>query len=311
MHLVGDVLSNHKGSKPLLSFELVPPLKGQNIRALFDIIEGLQEFSPSFINITTHSSKYVELKKTKKRPGTIGIAASIKNRYNIITVPHILCRGFTKHATENTLIELNYLGIDNVLLLRGDETNKEVFERSEQKNHNSTTLELIQQVNQLKEGKLLGGELPDFRLNFNYGIGGYPEKHPDAKNLREDIEHTKEKVDLGAAYIITQFFFDNDHFFNYYEQCRKAHIKVPIIPGIKLISRKRQLELLPKIFTITIPKKLQERILNSKNDDEVKQIGVDWCIEQCRALEKFAVKCLHFYTMSRIGNLRKVLEKIS
>ncbi len=311
-----DLLNQSTPGNPLLSFELLPPLKGESVSNLFEVIEKLKKFNPSFINITTHSSKYVTPKnsalkeeKVKKRPGTISIAAAITHKYNLVTVPHIVCRGFTKYSTENTLLELSYLNINNLLVLRGDETNKFSFEK--EKNFNESSLDLIKQINKINQGKLLNNKTINFKSSFVFGIGGYPEKHPDAKSLKEDVLYAKKKIDLGAKYIVTQFFFDNNYFFDYYRLCREVGINVPIIPGIKLLRTKKQIEVLPKIFHINIPRELKEKIDSAKDEEEIKEIGIQWCIKQCLELKKFKVPCIHFYTMSRVKDLEKVLEKIT
>ncbi len=318
MASVVEILEKNRG-RTIISFEVVPPLKSGNINELFLTLEKLKKFSPAFINVTTHSSRYVEvkqrffkkkIKKVKKRPGTVSISTAIKNRYNITTIPHVLCRGFSKISTENTLIELNYLGITDLLLLRGDQTNKSDYEKKNKYLANDGVLDLIQQVNDINQGKLLDTSSSGVDANFVYGVGGYPEKHPDAKSLDEDIDFLKKKIELGAKYIITQFFFDNAYFFNFYEKCRQAGITVPIIPGLKVLGYKKQLQLLPKIFHITMPDEFKEKVEAATDAAAVKKVGVDWCVDQCRSLLKFGVPVLHFYTMSKAYGSLEVLKRL-
>lgn len=309
----------HDSKKTLFSFEILPPLKGDSINSIYRGIDPLMEFKPSFIDVTYHREDYVEKKRddgsfvkvsTKKRPGTVAICAAIMHKYKIDAVPHIICGGFTKEDTENALIDLNFLGIDNVLALRGDNAkNERVFNPEPAGNANS--LDLIHQIKNMNNGVYLDEDLSNANItNFCIGAAGYPEKHQDAPNLKTDMKFLKQKIDAGAEFIVTQMFFDNKKYFEFVDKCRENDIHVPIIPGIKPLTAKSQLTLLPKLFHIDLPDNLTDEIENAKTSDAVKQIGVEWAITQCKELMKANVPVLHFYTMGKSGATKQICEKI-
>lgn len=309
-----------KGAKStLFSFEILPPLKGDSIDSIYHGIDPLMEFKPSFIDVTYHREDYVEKKRsdgsfvkvsTKKRPGTVAICAAIMHKYNVDAVPHIICGGFSKEDTENALIDLNFLGIDNVLALRGDNAKNENIFKPED-NGNSNSLDLIHQIKNMNSGIYLDEELSNANItNFCIGAAGYPEKHHDAPNLKTDLKFLKRKVEAGAEFIVTQMFFDNAKYFEFVERCREADIHVPIIPGIKPLTTKSQLTLLPKLFHIDLPDALTDEIEHAKTSDVVKQIGINWAAEQCKELIKAKVPVLHFYTMGKSEATKQICEKI-
>ncbi len=305
--------------KTAFSFELLPPLKGNNIDKVFNTIDQLKEFNPLYINITSHRDEMVykntknglfERKVARKRPGTVAVAASIQHRYGIKVVPHIICSGFTKSETEYALIDLNFLGIHDILVLRGDNAQRDKFFTPEDAGNNYA-IDLIHQVNELNKGQFLDGTLLDaFDTSFNYGIAGYPEKHEEAPNLDSDLHWLKQKVDAGAEYIVTQMFFDNKKYFEFVDKCRANGINVPIVPGLKPITLMNQLTVLPKIFHVDIPEDFAKEIRKCKDNDEVKQVGVEWCIQQSKELIKNNVPILHFYTMMATKSTKKVAEAI-
>lgn len=310
----------HKANNTLISFEILPPLKGKSIDSLFSVLDKLTEYNPPFINVTYHRAEYkykalenglFEKVYTRKRPGTVGICAAIINKYpNIDAVPHIICGGFTKNDTEDALLDLNYLGVNNVLLLRGDPIKTERTFAPENKG-NSNAIELVKQVVNLNQGIYLEEDLKNaLRTNFCIGVAGYPEKHYEAPNLTADIEALKLKVEAGADYVITQMFFDNQKYFDYVHLCRKAGIEVPIIAGIKPISTKEQIFKLPSSFYINMPNDLVNAVLKCNNNDDVKQVGIEWAIAQCNELKKQGVPCLHFYTMGVVDNIQQIIKGI-
>lgn len=303
----------------LFSFEILPPLKGESIQSLFNSIESLLEFKPAFIDVTYHREEYIykerengflEKISTRKRPGTVGICSAITNKYQIDTVPHIICGGFTIEETENALIDLSFLGIDNVLVIRGDAIKNESGFIPEQKGH-SYALDLLKQVHNMNNGKYLYDEVEDVQpTDFCVGIAGYPEKHFEAANLQSDLMYLKEKIDAGANYIVTQMFFDNQKFFDFVKACREVGINVPIIPGLKPITSKQQLVNLPKIFHIDIPEDLASEIRKCEKDSQVREIGIEWAVNQSKELIKFGVPCLHYYTMSKSKIAYKIASKV-
>ncbi|HEY5535820.1 MAG TPA: methylenetetrahydrofolate reductase [Ignavibacteria bacterium] len=307
----------NKARNPLISFEIIPPLRGGDIKQLFGIIDDLIKFNPPFIDVTSHSaevqyeetSEGIRKKVKRKRPGTIGISVAIKNKYNIDTVPHMLCNGFTKEETEDALIELNYLGIENVLAVKGDDKG---FKKPVPagKTSNEYTVDLIRQIVDMNNGKYLEEELLDASsTEFCIGVGGYPEKHYEAPNLKVDIAFTKQKIEAGAHYIVTQLFYNNNHYFEYVKQCRNSGIDVPIIPGLKLLTNKNHLKSLPKDFFIDIPDDLTEEILKAK-PQYVIDIGVEWSLKQCEELLNFGVPGIHFYVLQNAGPTHKLLSKL-
>ncbi len=314
------VIEHIKNAKEtLISFEILPPIKGEGIQSIYNTLDPLIEFKPSFIDVTAHREEYVYkehnnglLKKytTRKRPGTVGICAAIKSKYDIDTVPHILCGGFTKEETEYALIDLNYLGIDNVMALRGDAIKSEQrFEPEEGGNQN--TGELITQISNLNKGKYLYEELENATSsNFCIGIAGYPEKHFESPNMKNDLKWLKNKVDAGAEYIVTQMFFDNQKYFDFVDKVRAEGIDIPIIPGLKPITTKKQLSFLPKFFNIDLPEDLYDAIDDCKDNEEVKKIGVEWGVQQSKELKAKGVPVLHYYTMGKGESTLKILKDL-
>lgn len=307
------------GDKTLFSFEVLPPLKGESINKLFDHIDPMLEFKPPFIDVTYHREEYVyknrgngllEKKSVRKRPGTVGICAAIKNRYDVDTVPHIICGGFTKEETENALIDLNFLGIDNVLVLRGDPIKSEPVFISEPDGHKFAT-DLLKQVKDMNEGRYLEDDLQNhFPSDFCIGVAGYPEKYFEAPNLKSDLKYLKMKVDMGADYIVTQMFFDNQKFFDFVEKCRANGINVPIIPGLKPLTTMKQITTLPRIFHIDIPEEFADSLESCKSNEEVKQIGIEWSIKQSKELMKYGVPCLHYYSMGKSDSIVQIAKEL-
>lgn len=307
-----------KAKKPLISFEIIPPLRGGDIKQIFEIIDDLKKYNPPFIDVTSHSAEVqyeetadgIRKKIKRKRPGTIGLCVAIKNKYNIETVPHLLCTGFTKEETEDALIELNYLGIENVLAVRGDESEyKKPVPHG--KSNNSYTIELVEQINNMNKGIYLEEDLLDAAsTNFCIGVGGYPEKHFEAPNLKTDIKFLKDKLDKGAHYIVTQMFFNNEHYFNFVKMCRDMGITAPIIPGIKILTSKKHLTSLPKDFIIEIPEDLSEEIMKSEAKF-TQEIGINWAYKQVEELFNFGVPAVHFYILQNSVPMQKLLNKLN
>ena len=305
--------------KTLFSFEILPPLKGQNIQSIFDHIDPLMEFQPPFIDVTYHREEYVykelsggllQKKVVRKRPGTVGICAAIQNKYEVDAVPHILCGGFTKEDTENFLIDLDFLGIDNVLALRGDAVKNETYFSAEKEGH-TYAKDLVKQIVGLNKGEYLDEELLNkCKTNFCIGVAGYPEKHMEAPSLDQDVLRLKEKVDAGACYVVTQMFFDNQKYFKFVDKCRKAGITVPIIPGLKPLATKKQLSILPHRFHVDLPDELTLEVLKCKSKEEVRQIGVEWCIQQSKELIKGGAPVLHYYSMGKSDNIQKIAGEL-
>jgi len=305
--------------RTLCSVEILPPLKGQNIESTFRGLDPLIEFNLPFIDVTYHREEFeyteypdgrLEKRIVRKRPGTVGICAAIQNRYKIDAIPHVLCGSFNKEETENFLIDLGFLGIDNVMALRGDSLKNETYFVPE-RNGNRYATELVSQISDMNKGIYLDKELLDTApTNFCIGVAGYPEKHMEAPSLESDIHFLKEKVRNGADYIITQMFFDNRKYFDFVDKCREEGITAPIIPGIKPIATKKQLNMIPLRFKVDLPDELVKMIVKAKNDDAVKQIGIEWCTEQCRELMKAKVPVIHFYATGRTENVREVMSRI-
>lgn len=298
----------NQSDKTLISFEILPPLKGKGIQSLYTHLDPLMEFKPSFINVTYHRSEHIFKKKqdgsfekvvVRKRPGTESICAAIMNKYNVDTVPHLICGGFGINETEDALINLNYLGIDNVLVLRGDAAKNESSFEPEPGGH-KYAIDLLKQVSDLNNGIYLEEDLKNTsKTKFCIGVAGYPEKHFEAPNMETDLRHLKAKVDAGADYIITQMFFDNAKYFSFVKACREIGINVPIIPGLKPIYSKKQLTILPKTFHIDLPKDLSEAVNACKTDLDVEKIGQEWLLNQSIELKKAGVPVLHYYTLGR------------
>lgn len=307
-----------KASEPLISFEIIPPLRGGDINGLFSVIDELIKFKPPFIDVTSHAAEVdyeetpegIRKKIKRKRPGTIGICSAIKNRYNIDTVPHILCRGFTKEETEDALIELNYLGIENVLAIRGDDTGyKKPIPLG--KSSNKFTVDLVKQISDMNSGKYLEEDLLDAAsTDFCIGVGGYPEKHFESPNLKADIKYLKGKVDAGADYIVTQMFFRNDYYFKFLKLCRESGIKVPIIPGLKVLTSKHHLSSLPRDFFIEIPDELSEEIMQA-DPKHIQEIGINWAVKQVEELLNSKIPALHFYILQNVAPIKQIFRKLS
>ncbi|HTJ12365.1 MAG TPA: methylenetetrahydrofolate reductase [Dinghuibacter sp.] len=292
----------------LVSFEVLPPLKGKTIQSIFEHLDPLMEFKPSFINVTYHRSEHVYKKRAdgtfekvevRKRPGTVGICAAIMNHYKVDAVPHIICGGFSRQETEDALIDLAFLGIDNALILRGDAARNESNFEPEPNGHRYA-IDLLRQVVHLNNGEYLEEDIRNGgRTNFCIGVAGYPEKHSEAPNLDSDISYLKAKVDAGADYITTQMFFDNSKYFDFVQRCREAGIHVPIIPGLKPLTSKKQLNVLPRTFHVDIPNDLSVAISSAKTDAAVEQVGTEWLAQQSRELKAAGVPVLHYYTLGK------------
>lgn len=315
---VTEHIQNANG-KPLFSFEILPPLKGQNIQSIFDGIDPLMEFNPPFIDVTYHREEYefkelenglLQKKVVKKRPGTVGICAGIQNKYQVDAIPHILCGGFTKEDTENLLIDLDFLGIDNVVALRGDAVKSEIYFKPEKEGH-AYASELVTQISNLNNGIYLDEDLQNStKTDFCIGVAGYPEKHMEAPSMDSDIHFLKQKIKNGADYIITQMFFDNQKFFDFVAKCRAAGITVPIIPGLKPIATKKQLNLIPHRFKVDLPDDLIMEVVKAKDNDAVKKIGIEWCIEQSKGLVKAGIPVLHYYSMGKSDNVKEIASNV-
>jgi len=339
--------------KTQFSFEILPPLKGQNIQSIFDGIDPLMEFKPPFIDVTYHREEYVyeekaggllQKKVVRKRPGTVGICAAIQNKYNVDAIPHILCGGFTKEDTENFLIDLGFLGIENVMALRGDAVKTETYFIPETDGH-SYACDLVTQITELNKGNYLDMELQnstptnfcigvagysekhleapnmesdihDMELqnstptNFCIGVAGYSEKHLEAPNMESDIHFLKKKIKNGASYVVTQMFFDNQKYFNFVDRCRAEGITVPIIPGLKPLSTKKQLNIIPQRFNADLPESLIKEVLKCNNNDAVKQVGVEWCIAQSKELFEKKIPFLHYYSMGKSENIKTIAKEL-
>lgn len=314
---VTDLINSSK--KTAFSFEVLPPLKGNGLEKVFQTIDTLREFDPKYINITTHRSDvtYKTIENglfrqvvERKRPGTVAVAAAIQNNYNIPAVPHVICSGFSKSEIEYMLIDLNFLGIKDLLLLRGDKSKNESVFSSITDGH-KYAVELQEQVNRFNEGYFLDGTKMDVvGAPFTYGVAGYPEKHEEAPNLDSDMNYLKAKVDAGAEYIVTQMFFDNAKFFDFVKRCREAGINVPIIPGIKPITSMNQLSILPKIFHVDIPEAFVSELRKCKTPEAVKQAGVEWGIQQAKELIANNVPSIHFYTLNATPSVRNIAKEV-
>ncbi len=313
---VTDHLKKSKGT--LFSFEILPPLKGKGIDAIFEGIDPLMEFNPPFINVTYHREEYMYKKQAdnllkkvsiRKRPGTVGICAAIINRYHVDAVPHLICGGFTRDETENALIDLQFLGIDNVLALRGDPIKTERSFVAE-KNGHQYAVELIEQIVRMNKGIYLHEEIENKEhAQFCIGAAGYPEKHYESMNMKTDLKHLKAKVDAGAEYVTTQMFFDNKKYFTFLEHCKAAGINVPIIPGLKPITKLRHIAFLPKTFFIDFPDDLSEGLMACKTDAEVEKVGVEWTIRQSQELVEAGAPCIHYYTMGKSDAVKQIAKE--
>src|SRR3954462_1007987 len=303
----------------LVSFEVLPPLKGKSITSIYDHLDPLMEFKPSWINVTYHRAESMFKRKqdgsfekveVRKRPGTVGICASIMNHYQIDAVPHFICGGFSKRETEDALIDLNFLDVDNVLVWRGDAARNEASFGPEPDGQ-SYAIDLLKQVVDLNNGIYLDEDIQNGgKTNFCIGVAGYPEKHFEAPNLEIDLKRLKEKVDAGASYIMTQMFFDNQKFFDFVKACRDMGIEVPIIPGLKPITSRKQLSILPRIFHVDIPTELSNEIMKCKTDADCEKVGVEWLIQQCKELKEFGVPVLHYYTLGKSKLICDVVREL-
>ena len=318
MTKVIDHIKNANG-KILFSIEILPPMKGDGIQKLFNQVEPLMEFQPKFIDVTYHREEYIYKKREhgllekvsiRKRPGTVGICAALMNRFHIDTIPHIICGGFTKEETENALIDLQFLGIDNLLALRGDAIKSEGRFSPTPGGHEYAS-DLIKQIKSMNEGHYLNQEVENSTAtNFCIGVAGYPEKHFEAPNFNCDLKYLKQKVDLGAEYIVTQMFFDNQKYFDFVKECRDAGITIPIIPGLKPLSHINQLTVLPSIFHIDLPNDLVSAAESCKSSEDLRNIGIEWSINQAKELKKMGAPCLHFYSMGKSDNIVKIAKEI-
>lgn len=314
---VTEHLRQAKGT--LISFEILPPLKGKTINSIYEHLDPLMEFNPSFINVTYHRAEHIFKKKAdssfekvevRKRPGTVGICAAIMNHYKVDAVPHLICGGFTIRETEDALIDLYFLGIDNVLVLRGDAAKNEAFFEPEPEGHRYA-IDLLKQTVNLNNGIYLEESIRNgFRTNFCIGVAGYPEKHFESPNASTDMLYLKAKVDAGAEYIVTQMFFDNRKYFDFVKSCRENGIDVPIIPGLKPISSIKQLSMLPRTFHVDIPAELSTEILKCKTDADVELVGTEWLKQQSLDLKKAGVPVLHYYTLGKPKIIENVVKAI-
>jgi len=314
---VVEAIQNSK--KPLFTFEILPPVKGSDIHSIYRAIDPLMEFEPSFIEVTYHREEIsyrelpdgnIEKKILRKRPGTVGISAAIKYKYKVEVVPHIICGGFNQEETENGLIDLHFLEIYNLLVIRGDNLPGEKFFRPE-KGGNAYAVELIRQIKELNSGIYQDKELVNNSpTNFSLGVAGYPEKHAEAPNMQTDIRHLKEKIEAGGEYIVTQMFFDNRRYFDFVRQCREAGITVPIIPGLKPIATAGQISTLPRTFNISIPEELQKEVEKCKDNRDVRQAGIEWCLMQSKELMSAGVPALHYFTMGKSDNIREIVKEV-
>lgn len=313
------VTEHIKASKgTLFSFEILPPLKGKSIQSIYDGIDPLMEFMPKFVNVTYHREEYIYKEREngllekiaiRKRPGTVGICAAIMNKYQVDAVPHLICGGFSKEETENALIDLQFLGIDNVLALRGDSIKTESSFRPHSDGH-AFAEQLIHQISDMNSGNYMMDDVQLEPTDFCIGAAGYPEKHFEAMNLAFDLQNLKRKVDAGAEYIVTQMFFDNSKYFSFVEECRKIGITVPIIPGIKPIKNLTHISFLPKFFHIDYPIELSSELLKCKDNKSVEQVGIEWGIQQSKELKAAGVPCIHYYTMSNSSSVRAIAKEI-
>jgi methylenetetrahydrofolate reductase (NADPH) len=302
----------------LFSFEILPPLKGKSIQSIYDGIDPLMEFKPKFVNVTYHREEFIYKEREngllekiaiRKRPGTVGICAAIMNKYQVDAVPHLICGGFSKEETENALIDLQFLGIDNVLALRGDSIKTESSFRPHADGH-AYAEQLINQISDMNRGNYMMDDVQLEPTDFCIGAAGYPEKHFEAMNLSFDLQNLKRKVEAGAAYIVTQMFFDNSKFFSFVEACRKIGINVPIIPGLKPIKNLTHISFLPKFFHIDYPVELSNELLKCKDNKSVEQVGIEWGIQQSKELKAAGVPCIHYYTMSNSSSVKAIAKEV-
>lgn len=312
-----DLIQNNE--KTAFSFEILPPLKGTGIDKLYQTIDTLREFDPKYINITTHRSEYVykdlgdglfQRNRLRRRPGTVAVAAAIQNRYNITAVPHILCSGFSREETEYVLLDLQFLGITDLLVLRGDKAKHEAVFTPDGGGYYHAT-ELQEQINHFNKGIFVdGSEMKVTNTPFSYGVACYPEKHEEAPNIESDIYWLKKKVEMGAEYAVTQLFYDNQKYFDFVERAKQAGIHIPIIPGIKPFKKISQLSMIPKTFKVDLPETLAQEVAKCTNDAAAQQVGVEWCTQQCRELMAQGVPSIHFYSIGAVDSIKEVAQTI-
>ena len=315
---VTDHIKNANG-KTLFSFEVIPPKKGKNIQDLYDNIDPLMEFNPPFIDVTTSREEYVYIEKenglldkriTRMRPGTVGICASIMHKYKVDAIPHLLCGGFTKEETEYVLVDCHYLGLDNVMALRGDSMKDEPYFKPV-KGGNAYASELVEQIANLNRGKYLHDNvIVEHKSDFCIGVAGYPEKHMEAPSLETDLRRLKDKVDAGADYVVTQMFFDNQKYFDFVKKAREMGITIPIIPGIKPLAVKRHLQILPQVFKIDLPQDLIDAVEDCKDNKAVREVGIEFAIQQSKELLEFGVPVLHYYSMGKSDNIHAIASAL-
>ena len=303
----------------LISFEVLPPLKGGKMKSIFDVLDPLMEFKPPFVDVTYHREEYVynknangyyEKTSIRKRPGTVGICAAIMHRYGIDAVPHLICGGFTKEDTENALIDLNFLNINNVLTIRGDARKFDGRFIPEEGGH-TYAVDLIKQVAAMNAGHYLDSNIENgAKTDFCIGVAGYPEKHFESPNFQTDLKYLKEKIDAGGDYIVTQMFFDNRKFFEFVDACRNLGIDVPIVPGLKPLTRLYQLKSLPRMFYVNMPEELVREVQKVKDDKSAKELGIEWCIAQSKELKSKGVPCVHYYTMGDTKTITRIAKAI-
>ena len=311
-------IDNAKG-KTQFSFEILPPLKGQNIQTIFESIDPLMEFKPPFIDVTYHREEYtykelpnglLEKQVVRKRPGTVGICAAIQNKYKVDAIPHILCGGFNKEDTENFLIDLHFLGIDNVVALRGDAVKSETYFTPELNGH-AYAVDLVKQIDAMNHGQYIDDSIENTATtDFCIGVAGYPEKHMEAPSLDSDLHFLKKKVEAGASYVVTQMFFDNQKYFSFVDKCRQAGIEIPIIPGLKPMATAKQLNLIPHRFHVDLPEPLIKEVIKCKDNKQVRQVGIEWCIDQSKELIDFGVPFLHYYSMGKSDNIHSIAKEV-
>lgn len=311
-----DLINSSKSTA--FSFEILPPLKGNSIQKVYNVIDKLIEFDPKYINITSHHSEYIyktlpdgsfQKVNIRKRPGSVAIASAIQNKYGITAVPHIICKGFTKDETEYALIDLNFLGVYDLLLLRGDVKTLEAGQKTDIYHEHATDLQ--QQVNDFNKGIAIDGSV--FEANetpFSYGMACYPEKHEEAPNMDTDIYWLKKKMEMGAEYAVTQLFYDNRKYFDFVERARQAGVTIPIIPGIKPFKKLSQLSMIPKTFKVDLPEELTQEVLKCNTDAEAQQVGIEWCVQQCKELIAHGVPSLHFYSVGATDSIKEVAKQI-
>lgn len=309
----------HNTEKTAFSYEILPPLKGTGIDKLYETIDILREFDPQYINITTHRSEYVyndlgngtyQRNRLRRRPGSVAVAAAIRNKYNITVVPHLLCSGFSREETEYVLLDLQFLGVTDLLVLRGDKAKHESAFTPEPDGY-AHAIELQEQINNFNKGIFVdGSEMKITATPFSYGVACYPEKHEESPNIDADIYWLKKKMEAGAEYAVTQLFYDNRRYFDFVEKARKAGVTIPIIPGIKPFKRMAQLSMIPKTFKIDLPEELTREVLKCKDDEAVRQVGVEWCIAQCRELMAHHVPSIHFYSIAAVDSIKDVAKVI-